>query len=193
VSVKVIAKIFMLNLTSFSKGKALWADNEPIRRTLGIRDKKILYERAGHKCEHCEKPLDFLEMQVGHKTAASKGGKATLRNCVCLCYKCNNLMGTDSWSVFQKKMGKQIGNSNKKMLKELPVAKLRFLAKKFGVKVRGRTEESLFESYSLPPSKAQYVNALAKKISAEDVAQGLKEYSPPEKKKRKLRSSYGFF
>jgi ubiquitin C-terminal hydrolase len=171
----------------------LWGDTEPSKRTLGIRDKKILYERAGHKCEHCEKPLDFLEMQVGHKIAASKGGTATLRNCVSLCYKCNNLMGTDSWSTFLKKMGKQTGNPTKTTLKELPIAKLKFLAKKFGIKVRGRTEESLFEISTLPPSKGQYVNALAKKISTEDIAQGLKNYSRPEKQKRKRRSSNSFF
>jgi len=46
-------------------------------------------------------------MQVGHKTAASKGGKATLRNSVCLCYKCNKLQGTDSWPTFLRKMGKK--------------------------------------------------------------------------------------
>jgi hypothetical protein len=171
----------------------LWEEDEPTRRTLGIRDKKILYERAGHKCEHCEKPLDFLEMQVGHKTAASKGGNATLRNTVCLCYKCNNLMGTDSWSTFRRKMGKQTGNSTKKKLKELPLAKLKFLAKKFGVKVRGRTEESFLDTYTLPPSKGQYVNALAKKISAEDMTRGLKGYTSPRKKKRKRRSSNSFF
>jgi hypothetical protein len=171
----------------------LWADDEPTRRTLGIREKKILYERAGHKCEFCQKSIDFLEMQVGHKTAASKGGNATLKNCVSLCYKCNNLMGTDSWNTFLRKMGKQTPNSTKKTLKEMPIAKLKFLAKKLGVKVRGRTEESFFDTYTLPPSKTQYVNALAKKISAEDIKQGLRDYSPPEKKKRRRRCSNSFF
>jgi hypothetical protein len=159
----------------------LWDDEEPTRRTLGIRDKKILFERAGHKCESCEKPLDFLEMQVGHKTAASKGGNATLRNTVCLCYKCNNLMGTDSWTTFRKKMGKrQTNDSTKKALKELPVAKLKFLAKKFKVKVRGRAEESWFETTIMPPTKMQYVNALAKKISADEITQGLRDFNHGE-------------
>jgi hypothetical protein len=96
-------------------------------------------------------------MQVGHKKAASKGGNATLKNTVALCYKCNNLMGTDSWNVFLKKMGRS--------KPALPLAKLKFLAKKFGVKVKGRTDEGWFSETILVPSKNQYVIALAKKIS----------------------------
>ncbi len=76
------------------------------KRTLGIRDKQILYHRAKGKCECCSRKIEFSEMQTGHKTAASKGGSATLRNSVCLCYKCNKLQGTDSWATFIKKMGK---------------------------------------------------------------------------------------
>lgn len=76
------------------------------KRTLGIRDKQILYHRAKGKCEACRRKIEFSEMQTGHKTAASKGGSATLRNSVCLCYKCNKLQGTDSWVTFMKKMGK---------------------------------------------------------------------------------------
>ena len=76
------------------------------RRTLGIRDKQILLERARHKCEACNKKISFSEMQAGHKQAATKGGTATLRNSVCLCYRCNKLQGTDSWQTFMKKMGK---------------------------------------------------------------------------------------
>jgi 5-methylcytosine-specific restriction endonuclease McrA len=78
----------------------------PKKRTLGIRDKQILYERAKGKCEACRKKIEFSEMQTGHKTAASKGGSATLRNSVCLCYKCNKLQGTDSWATFIRKIGK---------------------------------------------------------------------------------------
>lgn len=75
------------------------------KRTLGIRDKQILYERAGKKCEACGKKIEFSEMQAGHKKAASKGGKATISNSVCLCYRCNKLQGTDSWATFMKKKG----------------------------------------------------------------------------------------
>lgn len=76
------------------------------KRTLGIRDKQILYRRAKGKCEACRKKIEFDEMQSGHKNAASNGGSATLRNSVCLCARCNKLQGTDGWATFMRKMGK---------------------------------------------------------------------------------------
>ena len=172
----------------------LWAD-ESRKRSLGTREKKILYERAGGKCEICEKEISFLEMQVGHKKAHSKGGNATLKNTACICYKCNNLMGTDNWNTFLKKMGKQPEKNqiteNKNSLKELPLPKLKFLAKKFGVKVKGRTEEAFLSTETYAPTKTQFVNALSKKLSVEDVKNGLKEYvEPTKKKKRKKNSSF---
>ncbi len=77
------------------------------KRTLGIRDKQILYRNANKRCENpaCKKEIDFDEMQTGHKTAYSKNGKTTLKNSVCLCYRCNKLQGTDSWETFLRKQG----------------------------------------------------------------------------------------
>ena len=75
-------------------------------RTIGIRDKQILYRRAKGRCEACGRKIEFDEMHSGHKNAASKGGSATLRNSVCICARCNKLQGTDSWATFMKKMGK---------------------------------------------------------------------------------------
>jgi len=76
------------------------------KRTLGIRDKQILYRRAKGKCEACDRKIEFDEMHAGHKNAASKGGSATLRNSVCICGRCNKLQGTDNWATFMRKMGK---------------------------------------------------------------------------------------
>lgn len=76
-------------------------------RTLGIRNKQILYRRAKGKCEACGRKIDFDEMHSGHKNAASKGGSATLRNSVCICARCNKLQGTDSWATFMKKWASQ--------------------------------------------------------------------------------------
>lgn len=84
----------------------LYGNDRPTKRTLGIRDKKILYNRAKKRCEGCGKKIDFDEMQAGHKNPASKGGSATLKNSVCICWKCNNNQGTDTWAVFMRKMGK---------------------------------------------------------------------------------------
>jgi 5-methylcytosine-specific restriction endonuclease McrA len=84
----------------------MWEERSK-KRILGIREKQILYQKANHKCQACGKEIDFTEIQVGHKTAWSKGGSTTLRNSVCLCYRCNKLQGTDSWQVFMKKLGKE--------------------------------------------------------------------------------------
>lgn len=170
----------------------MWEEKTKKKRTLGIRDKQILLERAGYKCEACGKEIRFSEMQVGHKTAASKGGSATLENCVCLCYKCNKLQGTDSWETFLKKLGKQGSVSSnsgvEQTLQGLTVPKLRFLAKKHGIKVKGRIEKGFFEDRKKPPTKAQYVTALAKRLTEEDIESGLKEFKPKPKKKRKSDS-----
>ena len=80
--------------------------NNNKKRNLGTRDREILHIRANKKCENCGKKLDLGDMQAGHKLAASKGGKATISNSVCLCYGCNKRQGTDSWAVFRKKQGK---------------------------------------------------------------------------------------
>ena len=84
----------------------LWNPKKNYNRTLGIRDKQILYRRAKGKCEACSRKIEFDEMHAGHKNAASKGGSATLRNSVCICARCNKLQGTDSWAIFMRKMGK---------------------------------------------------------------------------------------
>jgi len=81
-------------------------DDEPKKRTLGIRDKQILYIRAKKRCEACGRKIDFTEMHAAHKNPACKGGSATMRNSVCLCATCNKLQGTDNWATFIKKMGK---------------------------------------------------------------------------------------
>ncbi len=174
----------------------MW-EEKPKKRTLGTRDKQILLERAGYKCEACGKEIRFSEMLVGHKTAYSKGGEATLGNCVCLCYKCNKLQGTDSWETFLGKLGKQGRVSSdsgvKQTLNGLTLPKLRFLAKRHKIKVKGRIEEGLFEDRKIPPSKAQYVTALATRLTEKDIESDLKEYTQKPKQKRKEKTKIRLF
>ena len=85
--------------------------HEPLssgKRTLGERDKKVLYRLANGRCENCNKKIEYDEMQSGHKLSASKKGKAKLNNSVCLCWRCNNLQGTDSWERFRSKQNKHV-------------------------------------------------------------------------------------
>jgi hypothetical protein len=109
-------------------------------------------------------------MQIGHKTAFARGGSTTMRNSVVLCYKHNKLQGTDSWPVFLKKMGKTLpGNEKKQELKGLPLRTLQFLAKKWGIVVKGTIEEGLFETIRSPPSKSKYIAALTKAAGGKDI------------------------
>lgn len=114
-------------------------------RTLGIRDKQILYRNANGRCQNpgCKKKIDFDEMEVGHKTAYSRGGSTTFKNSVCLCHRCNKLQGTDSWTKFLKKQGLTIEEDPKKKVKryleQLNVQELKQIATKRRVIVRGST------------------------------------------------------
>ncbi len=157
----------------------LWGDDEPVRRTLGIRDKQILYDEiAKGKCQNCGAEIRFSDMQVGHKTAYSKGGSTTLKNSVALCYRCNKLQGTDSWDVFQRRQGKTIASDKlTDVLNKLSMRELKYLATKHGVKLKGTyVEGGLFEDdYYKAPSKQRYVKELAKVVSENEVKSDLSE------------------
>jgi len=142
------------------------------RRSLGIRDKQILYRNANGRCDNpkCGKKIEFDEMQVGHRTAWSRGGSTTLRNSVCLCYRCNKLQGTDGWAIFLKKQGIEDPKVKvKEALEDLTVPQLKQLAVKHHLKVSGRVEEGLFTSRQMAPTKRQYVNKLAGVVTLEDL------------------------
>jgi len=148
------------------------------KRSLGIRDKKILYRNAKGRCENpaCKKKIEFDEMQVGHKTAWSKGGATSFKNSVCLCWRCNNLQGTDSWIVFLKKQGIAVADPKsertevKKILAAKTVPQLKALAKEHGYKVSGEVVENFFDSYTKAPTKAQYIDLLSAKLKLADLS-----------------------
>ncbi len=180
-----------------------WDDGRDSKRTLGIRDKQILYRNAKGKCQNpgCGKPIDFDEMQVGHKTAWSKGGNTTFKNSVCLCYRCNKLQGTDSWAVFLKKQGiedpkAKMKESAKEGLENLSVTQLKQLATKKHVKVTGAVVESLFDSDTKAPTKSQYIKKLSSIVTDADL-KAIPEPTekPIKKKKRQTRSTsiFGIF
>jgi len=168
-----------------------WDDEDrDSRRTLGIRDKQILYRNAKGRCENpaCKKKIDFDEMQVGHKTAWSKRGRTTLANSVCLCYRCNKLQGTDSWATFLKKQGKEDPKLKQKKtvkqaLEALSVAQLKTLAKKHQLEVKGDVVEDIFTTRRLAPTKSAYVRRLSKVVTPRELQSAPKE--PPKTVKKK--------
>lgn len=166
----------------------LFGEERDERRTLGIRDKQILYRNAGKRCQNpaCRRRIDFDEMQIGHKRAWSRGGKTTLSNSLCLCYRCNKLQGTDSWAIFLRKQGVKDSNAQRKdSLEALSIGQLKSLAKKHGVKVKGRVEEGLFdfETRRLPPIKKQYISKLKGVVTEREI----RSVPKPAVKKRKKR------
>jgi len=166
----------------------LFDDDRRTKRTLGMRDKQILYRNAKGRCQNpaCNKKMEFDEMQVGHKTAWSKGGSSTLRNSVCLCYRCNKLQGIDSWAVFMKKQG--IEDPKKKVkqsLENLTLQQLKLLAAEHKVKVTGRVEHYLFSSQRLAPTKRDYVSTLSRVLTVSDLASSPKELSRAAKTSRR--------
>ena len=160
----------------------MWDWDKPRKRTLGATERKILYERAGRKCEACGKDLNFIDMIPGHRTAYSKSGRTTLRNSVCLCNTCNVEQGTDSYSVFLRKLGKSSpSNQAKDVLKSLTVAQLKELAKIHKVTVRGKKEEDWYGITPKAPTKAQYITAISKKVSPQELTQSIKDIPAPVK------------
>ena len=168
-------------------------DDNNYKRTLSIRDKQILYLRANKRCENpaCGKKLDFTEMQVGHKTTAwSRGGRTTLKNSVCLCYRCNKLQGTDSWATFLKKWGVEDPKVKlKQSLETLNIKQLKLLAEKHHIQIKGQIVE---DSFRKAPTKRQYINKLSGIVTEQELKSIPKE-TPRTVKRKKQRKSDNFW
>ena len=168
----------------------LFDDDRDAKRTLGIRDKQILYRKASKRCQNpaCGRKIDFDEMQVGHRTAWSKGGKTTLKNSVCLCYRCNKLQGRDSWNAFLRKQGVKDEKAGlKNTLESLSIGQLKSLAKRHNIKVKGRIEEDFFGTVRKAPTKKQYISKLQGAVTERDV-KSLPRQVKSVKKRRKRRT-----
>jgi hypothetical protein len=177
-----------------------WDDGRDTKRSLGIRDKQILYDRAKGRCENpvCRKKISFSEMVVGHKKAWSERGRTTLANSVCLCYACNRKQGTDSWAVFLKKQGYEDPKVKakqliKQRLEALSVKQLKYLAEKHHIKVKGQVVYDWDGSYTKPPTKKQYITKLSGLATAKDLGSVPKETPKPAKKKTRRESNDWWF
>ena len=173
-------------------------DDRSSKRSLGERDKQILfYNRAKKRCENpaCNKEIEYKDMEVGHKTAWSKGGRTTLKNSVCLCHTCNKLQGTDSWATFLKKQKVQDKDAILKGgLDSLSISQLKSLAAKHYIKVKGSMSAGgLFEDDTRKaPTKRQYISKLKGAVTEEEI-NSLRNATPQPKKKRKVRRERGIF
>ena len=179
----------------------LWDDDRDTKRSLGIRDKQILYDRAKGRCENpaCRKKISFVEMVPGHKKAWSEGGRTTVANSVCLCYACNKKQGTDSWAVFLKKQGYEDPKVKerqtiKQRLETLSLKQLKYLADKHHIKVRGQAvDDWWYGSYTKSPTKKQYITKLSGIVTVKELSSVPKEAPKLAKKKTRRKSDDWWF
>ena len=173
----------------------LW-DEEERRPTPRKTLKKMVYERDKGRCRVCGAKVDPFNFEIGHDKAHSKGGKLNLKNAILLCPTCNRSMRTLSLKQVRKKLGlpETLEEKTKKLLQKLTLRELRYLAQKHRIKVKGRVSEDWFSETKLPPSKRQYVTALAKELNETQINREIKNMPKRKaKKKRKRKESSWFF
>lgn len=154
--------------------------------------KKIVYQRDKGKCRVCGAKVDPFNFEIGHNLAHSKGGKLTLKNAILLCPVCNKSMRTLSLKQVRKKLGlpETQEEKAKKTLQKLSLRQLKYLATTYRIKVKGRISEGFFGDAKKTPSKRQYVNALTKELSEEQISREIKNMPKQEpRKKRKTKKS----
>ena len=157
--------------------------------------KKMIYIRDKGICRLCNEKVDPFNFEVGHDVAHSKGGKLNLQNAILLCSLCNKSMRTLTLKQARKALGiKSTEDESKKALNKLSMRELKFLAKNQGIKLKSKVEEGFLSSTIITPSKRQYVNALAKELTNEQIAKEIKNVpkQQPKKKRRKKGNSYFF-
>ena len=156
--------------------------------------RKMVYARDKGVCRICKEKVNPFYFEVGHDIAHSKGGKLTLQNAILLCSLCNKSMRTLSLKQARKALGfKSSEDDSKKTLKKLSMKELKFLAKSHRVKVKGTVSEGFLSSTTLAPSKPQYVKALAKELTSEQITNEIKNIPKPEPKKKHRKKSSSLF
>jgi hypothetical protein len=173
--------------------------DEASRRTKPTKAlKKMIFLRDKGVCRVCNEKVDPFSFEVGHDVAHSKGGKLTLQNAILICSLCNKSMRTLSLRQMRKQLGlpepESPTNNAKRALNKLSIRELKYLAKTKDIKPKGRVSEGLFSSTTLAPAKKQYVLALSKVMTEDQIKVNLASITISEpKKKRKKKKSSGFF
>jgi len=169
----------------------LFWDDEEKRSVPKAVLKRLVYDRDKGICRFCGNPVHPFEAEIGHDKAHSRGGKLTLKNALLLHPACNRSMRTQTLKQARRSIGLDAPDvKTRTALKALPIAKLKFLAKKRGIKVKGWVEEGLFSVERHPPSKTKLVNALSKVVKPESIATDLKEMPAPKKRRKRRESSW---
>lgn len=170
----------------FEEEKKRPKPTQALKKMIFIRDKGI--------CRLCNEKVDPFNFEIGHDLAHSKGGKLNLQNAILLCSLCNKSMRTLTLKQARKALGfKSPEDDSKKALNRLSMRELRFLAKNHKIKVKGKVSEGLLSSTTLAPTKRQYVTALSKELTSEQIIKETKDVPKPEPKKKRRKKSSSFF
>jgi hypothetical protein len=155
--------------------------------------KKYMGSTTEGKCYCCRmETITVFNFEVGHDKAKSKGGVDDIENLRPICRSCNTSMGTQSIESIRakhfssnsklatvnnnkpKKNAIKSRPATKEELNSLTLSRLKELATKHKIKVRGTTyNEMLFgvkiSSQTNHPTKRQYVNKLLGVVMAQEI------------------------
>lgn len=182
--------------------------DEPKRVPIPLSVKREVYERSGGRCENpqCKIKDHVMTMKEGHFHHTRKPSiKPTAKTVQFLCPNCHTwhaherktkteygFLSESKVSIIKrKKVGKPVPTESKTLLKNLTVAQLKELAKMHKVTVRGKKEEDWYGTTVKQPTKAQYISAIARKVSPEDIKPSIK-HIPITEKKKKMRRRNGY-
>ena len=150
-----------------------WDDEEPTRRAPPKALKRLVWDRDRGICQICNKKADPFDWELGHNRAVARGGKLTVKNTFVVHSFCNRSMATKTKAELARALGVTTPAAQaREALARLSMAQLKVLAKKHGIRVKGSTTEGSFfwsETERKPPTKKQYVNALAKVLTPQAV------------------------
>ena len=159
---------------------SFWDDKPKKRKTI---PKKLLrqavWKRDKGICRVCGRRVDPNDWALGHNRARSKGGKLTFKNTYVVHPLCNRSQHTLTLKETRRLIGSPETDQEKarRLLNSLTVDQLKNLAGRHGIKLRGKVVDSFLWRETQPPSKRQYVNALAKVLTSRQVKVGMGKIS----------------
>lgn len=150
---------------------SVWGDDEPRRKTVSKLLRKAVWDRDGGICQLCSKPADPFNFDLAHNRAHARGGRLTVKNTYVAHPSCNRSIGTHTKKSALREAGiKTPEDRLRQRLNGMSLTKLKELAKKHDIKVKGRVEENWFwGSERKPPTKRQYVSKLVRELRESDL------------------------
>lgn len=153
--------------------------------------RRMVWDRDNGICQICHRRADRFDWELGHNRARVKGGQLTYKNTFVAHPSCNRSQHTLTLKETRRIIGgpKSAEEKAKEALRGLPMTQLTYLAKEHNIRLKGKTVEGFFSNEYKPPSKLQYVNALAKVLTPNKMKAELRNRKKTKvKRKRKKRS-----